>query len=91
MAIKSVLACIEGKVQGVWYRRWTFNTAKELGLDGWVMNMADGSVEALFCGEESLVNDMLARCYDGPTFARVQNITTKTAAIPKEAGFNISQ
>ena len=41
---------ITGKVQNVWYRAWTVEQAQVRGLNGWVRNRADGSVEALFAG-----------------------------------------
>ena len=41
---------IEGRVQGVWFRAWTVEAASGRGLDGWVRNRRDGTVEALFAG-----------------------------------------
>ncbi|MBT6510918.1 MAG: acylphosphatase, partial [Rhodospirillaceae bacterium] len=48
---RKVRVCITGRVQGVWYRAWTTEEASELGLDGWVRNRRDGTVEAVFAGD----------------------------------------
>lgn len=53
---------IEGRVQGVGYRRWTQRTAREFGLRGWVRNRRDGSVEAVFQGPDAIVAAMIAAC-----------------------------
>ena len=45
-ATRTVTVRIDGRVQGVYYRAWTYETAQSLGLDGTVRNMSDGSVEA---------------------------------------------
>ena len=78
---RTVTVKIEGRVQGVYYRAWTDDTARALGLDGTVRNMRDGSVEAVFSGPEGVVEDMLRRCKDGPKDARVTKVT-----IMKEGG-----
>jgi acylphosphatase len=78
---RTVTAKIEGRVQGVYYRAWTDDTARALGLDGTVRNMSDGSVEAVFSGAAETVADMLRRCKDGPKAARVTKVT-----IMKEGG-----
>ncbi len=64
--IRTVTVKIEGRVQGVFFRAWTEQTARSLGLDGTVCNMGDGSVEAVFSGPAEIVADMLRRCADGP-------------------------
>jgi acylphosphatase len=65
---------ISGRVQGVNYRYSTLQQAEKLGLKGWVKNLYDGRVEALFEGEEELVNKMLSWCYQGPPMAYVTNV-----------------
>jgi acylphosphatase len=65
---------ILGRVQGVWYRGWAIDRARELGLSGWVRNRQDGSVEALLCGEESVVRSMIESCRRGPPAARVARV-----------------
>ncbi|WP_025899878.1 acylphosphatase [Sneathiella glossodoripedis] len=72
-----VHARITGKVQGVGYRAWTIQTASKLGLTGWVRNRTDGSVEAIFEGDESDLLVMKEKCQDGPLFARVLNVSFK--------------
>lgn len=65
---------IEGRVQRVWFRGWTIREAKRLGLDGWVRNLVDGSVEAVLAGPEHLVRDMIELCREGPPYANVTAI-----------------
>ena len=81
----AVRARIDGWVQGVWYRGWTVDTARALGLVGWVRNRYDGSVEALFVGPAAAVHEMLARCLDGPPAARVRSVTPTPVAPPDPA------
>lgn len=66
---------IEGRVQGVWYRGWTVETAQGLGLSGWVRNLSDGRVEAVFLGDAATVGTMVAVCRQGPPSARVTAVT----------------
>jgi acylphosphatase len=75
--IKRVL--IRGHVQGVGYRYWTRRTATARGLEGWVRNRRDGSVEAVFAGPEQAVADMIALCRRGPDAARVDTVEQQTA------------
>lgn len=70
---------ITGRVQGVWFRGWTCNAARSLGLDGWVRNRFDGSVEALAVGPEDAVNELIRRCHEGPPSSRVEHIEIEPA------------
>lgn len=70
---------IEGRVQGVFFRDWTVETASALGLTGWVRNRDDGSVEALAIGEPSAVERLIAACREGPRLARVDRVTAEDA------------
>jgi acylphosphatase len=71
-AMKRVV--IRGRVQGVGFRAWTEYTALERGLQGWVRNCRDGSVEALFVGAADAVAAMIAACRQGPRGSRVERI-----------------
>lgn len=75
MTIKTVHLKIIGRVQGVWYRAWTQDTAKDLALNGWVRNRMDGSVEAIVSGKDDAVAQLIEKCWKGPSAARVDNIT----------------
>lgn len=79
---------IRGRVQGVWFRAWTVEQATALGLDGWVRNRSDGSVEALFAGPADRVAEMVRRCRNGPPQARVDDVV-ETAPVddPGPTGF----
>lgn len=68
---------IEGMVQGVFYRAFTRDLAFILGLKGWVRNLRDGRVEAVFEGKKSLIEEAIKRCSIGPPGARVTNIQTE--------------
>jgi acylphosphatase len=71
---------IRGRVQGVGYRAWTEVAAEERGVEGWVRNCRDGSVEALFAGPEELVLTMIELCRSGPPGARVDAIDQREAS-----------
>ena len=77
----AVRARIAGRVQAVWYRGWTVDTARALGLGGWVRNCRDGTVEALFVGPPDAVEAMLAHCSIGPPAARVDHIARTNIAL----------
>ena len=70
---------IRGRVQGVGYRAWVEHQAVRLGLDGWLRNRRDGSVEALFAGPEDVVAEMMARCRRGPSAAHVDAVAAEQA------------
>lgn len=65
---------VKGKVQGVFFRAWTIEQAKELGLDGWVRNRHDGSVEAVASGPADKVGELIARCHRGSPPSRVDTV-----------------
>lgn len=65
---------ISGKVQGVWFRAWTVEQANELGLDGWVRNRLDGSVEAVVSGVSTQVEAFIERCHRGSPASRVDRV-----------------
>ncbi len=65
---------IEGRVQGVWYRAFTRDVAIRNNIRGWVRNLPDGRVEAVFEGEERDIEKAIAECYKGPPAAHVTKI-----------------
>jgi acylphosphatase len=75
--LKIIHVYISGRVQGVFFRAETQRTAKGLNLTGWVRNMSDGRVEALFQGEDENVGKMLAWCHIGPPAARVDEVLSE--------------
>jgi acylphosphatase len=86
---RSVAVRIEGRVQGVYYRAWTRQTAVALGLDGTVRNMHDGSVEATFAGSADSVAEMLRRCANGPRDAKVSRVTVMQEGASVGPGFEV--
>jgi acylphosphatase len=74
--MREVYLKIEGRVQGIGYRRWAVLKALEIGgISGWVRNEDDGSVEILMHGDDEVINQMIQACYEGPLFARVDKIS----------------
>ena len=86
---KIVSVKIEGRVQGVYYRAWTEQTARALGLDGSVRNASDGSVEAVFSGPADKVDQMLRLCADGPPDAHVTKMTVTEEGGSVSPGFRV--
>jgi acylphosphatase len=78
--VKIVRAIVTGKVQGVWFRAWTVKEAQKRNLRGWVQNLSDGSVEALFAGDPAMVEAMVKACHQGPPLAKVSNVAVRDAS-----------
>lgn len=78
---------VTGRVQGVFFRDWTVEAARGIGIDGWVRNRADGSVEIHAAGPAALIDMFVARCHQGPPAARVAEVTVTDAAPEPADGF----
>ena len=68
---------IYGRVQGVFFRQWSIDQARALGVSGWVRNHPDGSVEAHLAGDEGAVSRMVEQMRRGPPHARVEDVTVE--------------
>lgn len=78
---------IHGHVQGVSYRAWAVETARSLGLAGWVRNRRDGTVEAVVQGEEGAVERFIELANEGPLSARVERIDVDDETPADLSGF----
>jgi len=74
MAKKRAHVIVSGWVQGVYFRAETRDLARQLGLTGWVRNLWDGRVEAVFEGEDWAVERLVSWCHHGPRGAQVDNV-----------------
>ncbi len=81
---------IAGIVQGVGFRYYTRGKAYQLGLNGWVKNLPDSRVEAVFEGEKTAVNKMVEWCYQGPRSAIVKNVNIEYEEVEGLQGFEIT-
>ena len=76
------IACrvrVTGRVQGVFFRAWSAEEARSLGVTGWVRNTPDGSVEALVEGDEMAVHQFIALLREGPPLAQVAQVAVEEA------------
>ena len=80
---------VSGTVQGVYYRANTRDTARERGVDGWVRNLEDGRVEAVFEGDEESVEAMVEWCHTGSPRATVEGVEVEYEPPEGESGFEI--
>jgi acylphosphatase len=85
--MRAVRLHIAGKVQGVGYRAWAMRIAADLGLRGWVRNLANGTVELLATGDDDAVAAMIEACRHGPSGARVDSIDKFEAEDDGSLGF----
>jgi len=83
----SVQGFVRGNVQGVGFRQATVQQATSLGLDGWVRNCEDGSVEVMLCGEQTGVEAMAHWLREGPSAARVESVDLNACIWQDIAGF----
>ena len=79
---------VTGRVQGVWFRGWTVSTAIGLGLDGWVRNRRDGSVEAVASGPEDKLEQFRLALHQGPPMADVTGVAVEPTEALAETGFH---
>jgi acylphosphatase len=84
---KTARLIISGRVQGVSYRWWTVGEATRRGLNGWVRNRRDGSVEVLVSGPIAEVDDLIEACRQGPSAARVTDIAIQAEDGAVTGGF----
>ena len=78
-----------GRVQGVFFRQWAVHQARELGVAGWVRNMPNGSVEAYLTGTDDAVVAMVERLRQGPTAARIEDVSVEDAPVEEIDGFSV--
>lgn len=81
---------VRGLVQGVGFRWWVLRTARDLGVDGWVANHPDGSVEMAVSGPDEAVARLVDLCRTGPAGAVVDSVTSHVHPGPVEPGFRIA-
>jgi acylphosphatase len=74
MSRKRAHVYVSGQVQGVFFRGTTRDDAQEKGVDGWVKNLDDGRVEAVFEGDPDAVDEMVDFCYEGSEMASVSTV-----------------
>jgi len=72
--MKRVHLFIDGRVQGVGFRHFTKKTARNLGVNGWVRNLHDGRVEAVFEGKDDRVEEAVKAVKKGPPLSYVSDV-----------------
>jgi acylphosphatase len=80
---------VTGRVQGVFFRAWTRDQARELSVAGWVRNAADGSVEAHVEGERGAVDKLIDRMRQGPPSAMVEDLQVEDVSAKGFDGFEV--
>ncbi len=65
---------VSGFVQGVGFRAFTKHNALKLGLTGWVKNLLDNRVEAVFCGSKEQIEKIISICREGPFLSEVKDV-----------------
>jgi acylphosphatase len=81
---------VSGRVQGVFFRTATEDTARRLGLTGWVRNLADGSVELVACGAEAKLMELERWLWQGPPRARVAQVRSLEVELQTFSDFSVS-
>jgi len=90
MSNKRVHVWISGRVQGVFFRTYTRDAALQAGVTGWVRNLSDGRVEAVFQGDSERVERMVAWCHQGSPGSRVDAVQMRQEPVQEEcAAFEV--
>jgi acylphosphatase len=88
--MERVHVIVQGRVQGVYYRASARDQARRLGLQGWVRNCRDGSVEIVAEGEKAQLTQLIAWCYEGPPAAHVTHVEVEWRTATGEfVGFTV--
>jgi acylphosphatase len=80
---------VSGTVQGVYFRATTRDEARDRGVDGWVRNLGDGRVEAVFEGAPDDVAEMVEFCHEGPSAAHVESVEVTRERPADREGFRV--
>ena len=81
---------VSGRVQGVWFRQTCAEQARSAGVTGWVRNLPDGRVEAVFEGEQGEVRALVEWCRSGPAHATVEHVEVDWEAFSGDfSGFQV--
>jgi len=87
--MRTVRVRIFGRVQGVFFRASCARRAEDLGVSGWVRNLARGDLEAVFHGTDAAVEEMVAWCRHGPPAASVEAIEVRAEPPFRDTGFRV--
>jgi acylphosphatase len=91
MARRRIHVVVRGRVQGVFFRKSAVETARRLGVAGWVRNRMDGGVELQAEGTEEALEALLAFCREGPERARVDEVVVAHHPARGEDGFRVEE
>lgn len=84
-----IKALVSGRVQGVFFRDSTRSKALQLGISGHAINLRDGRVEVLACGEESNIEKLIGWLHQGPEYASVSSVHVEPLEMMQPSGFII--
>jgi acylphosphatase len=87
--MRRVRVLVSGRVQGVFFRASCAERVAALGLSGWIRNVANGDVEAVFEGTDAAVEQIVRWCRQGPPLARVDRIDVVDESPTNESGFRV--
>ncbi len=86
---KTVAITVRGKVQGVWFRKYTVDKAQQLQLTGTVRNTADGDVAVVATGTDDQLADFIEWCWMGSPKSKVTSVTVEDMPLMKFEGFEV--
>lgn len=89
--LKTISIIVTGKVQGVWYRKYTVDKATELGISGFVKNLPDDSVYILATGTDEQLNALVQWCYTGSPKSRVEHVTVRKEELKMMSNFVVGR
>lgn len=89
MSLARAHVWVAGRVQGVWFRQSCADEARAAGVTGWVRNLGDGRVEAVFEGPDAAVDRLVSWCRTGPPRADVADVEIRREVPEGLAGFGV--
>lgn len=87
--LKTVSILVSGKVQGVWYRKYTQDKAVELNLTGYVKNLPDDTVNIVATGTAEQLQELVTWCWTGSPKSKVSNVVIEKSELMEFDGFRI--